>query len=392
MKILQLCSARAFGGGERHVLDLSTSLQERGHQVFVAAREGAPLWTKLHDAKFPDANLLPFAPRNAFDLRGLRSLQNFVETRGIEIVHAHVARDYLLASLLCRLRERRGQSAFLIITRHVVFPMNRAHRLLLANARRVIAVSESVRTRLLRDGIFPENKIAVIPNGIRTDIFARNDSEERASLDETTFAQASGNLSKQFSIARKFMVGTLGELSETKNQAHFVRMTIKIARARDDVNFVIGGDDHSPDQNMRATLAAMIEAAGLKDRILLAGEIKDVPDFMRALDVFVSCSRVEAFGLVMVEAMASGVAVVATKTDGACEIIRDGHTGKLVAQDDVDALAASINQLLDDERLRNRLRAAGRDEALARFDLARVVERVERIYEQARPNSECAAQ
>src|SRR5438128_5113260 len=137
MRILQVCSAREIGGGERHLVDLVNGLAKRGHEVFAALTPGSPLRKEL--SALDSSKLIELPMRNAMNLSTAMKLARFVREKKIEIVHAHVARDYPLAALVT------GRSnARLVLTRHVLFPMNRIHKLTLRRTARVIAVSEAV--------------------------------------------------------------------------------------------------------------------------------------------------------------------------------------------------------------------------------------------------------
>jgi glycosyltransferase involved in cell wall biosynthesis len=108
--------------------------------------------------------------------------------------------------------------------------------------------------------------------------------------------------------------------------------------------------------------------------------VDEVPALLSALDLFVSPSRSEPFGLSIIEAMACGVPVVATKSEGAGEILEDGVTGLLVPPGDHEALAEAICALLDDERGRARLAARALEAVRDRFSLERMVTATERLY------------
>ncbi|MCA1594526.1 MAG: glycosyltransferase [Acidobacteria bacterium] len=113
------------------------------------------------------------------------------------------------------------------------------------------------------------------------------------------------------------------------------------------------------------------------------GHREDVARILPALDVFVSASCSEAFGLAIVEAMACGLPVVATATEGARELIEDGVTGRIVPIGDASAMASAISTLLDDAQLRNSLGSQASASARLRFSLERMVIETERVYEEA---------
>ena len=124
----------------------------------------------------------------------------------------------------------------------------------------------------------------------------------------------------------------------------------------------------------------LIKELELSDHVRLVGWVDDLPQMYCALDVFVSASHTESFGLAIAEAMASGTAVVATETEGAREIIRPGETGLLVPVGDVAALATSIKELLGDEETRVRLGTAAQQDVALRFSVERMVDETENIY------------
>jgi glycosyltransferase involved in cell wall biosynthesis len=386
MRVLHISSARTFGGGERHLLDLARGLSQRGHEVFVALSADSPLHEAL--AAVTRHNVFTLSLRNALDLGSALKLSRLARALKVEIIHAHVARDYTLAAFAAR----RATAARLIITRHLLFPLSRAHRLALSNVSRVIAVSEAVARTLRAQKIFDEDKIRVITNG--TDVWrfeqARAESErahaesERAHAEsERTRAESERERDPSF---RPLRVGILGELSEVKGQEDFVRAARVVAeRFGDGVEFLIGGEDASRGGEYRARIERLVAQSGLGERVKLLGRLDgdDVMRFLTSLDLLVSASRSEAFGMALVEALACGVPVVATATEGASEIVEEGVTGSLVPLGDVRALAAAVASLLEDDERRRSLSARAREVARERFDLNSMVEATERVYAEA---------
>ncbi len=366
MRILQISSARAFGGGERHFVDLADGLARRGHEVFAALRPGSPLRKRLAAISSDRVVTLPL--RNALDLPSAFALARLAREHNIEIVHAHAARDYPLASVAARLSRAR-----LVITRHVLFPMSRAHSLLLADASRVIAVSQAVARSLLARKIFPEQKIRVVYNGIDVEGLSAVADE----LDRSAYRKRISS-----SVHARLLVGTLGELSAVKGQEDFVRASSLVAQEFDDAEFVIIGEDNSRRGDNRALLEKLISGFGLCGRVHLLGRRDDAAEILSCLDVFVAASRSEAFGLATVEAMACGAAVVATETAGAKEIVEDNLTGLLVPPRDAQAIAASVVRLLRDENLRTRLTSNARRTAKERWSLVRMLDETEALYQE----------
>jgi len=365
VKILQLSSARTFGGGERHFADLSNALAERGHDVYAALSPASPLREKL--ARLPDARIITPPLRNALDLASATRLARFIREQKIEIVHAHLARDYPLAAYAAR---RAGGVPF-ILTRHVPFAMSGLHKFTLAKVARVIAVSEGIARGLREQRIFPDDKIRVIPNGISI-----------SQLDDALKDFDRAAFRRTLATSAPLLVGTVGELSSVKGQEEFVRAAALIIKRENfaGAQFLIVGDDRSPGAKTRTLLENLIVELGLQEHVLLLSHVSELTPLLASLDLYVSASRAEAFGLAMLEALMCGVATVATATDGARELIDDGVTGKLVPLGLVDTLAHTILHLLQNEDERARFGERARKESRARFSLERMIEATEKVH------------
>src|SRR2546421_1289377 len=355
MRILQVSSARHFGGGERHFVDLTNGLAERGHELFVALVPDSPLLSSLNNLPNQNVFQLPFT--NALNIASVWSLAKFARENQIEIIHAHMGRDYPLVALTAG----HARGATLVITRHVVFPLGQIHKLTRRRIARVIAVSEAVASALRRQNIFDEKRIRVVRNGIDLGRFNFTDKNNER-------------------VGAPLRVGMLGELSPVKGQTDFVRAAALIVQENPNVQFVIAGKDNSCDGNNRRELNELIKNCGLADRVTLIESDIDVPSFLNTLDVFVSASHSEAFGLAIVEAMAAGVPVVATMTAGAAEIIEDEKTGLLAPIGEPRQLAQKINSLLNDWPKRASLANNARQMASEHFALERMIGETEAVY------------
>jgi L-malate glycosyltransferase len=370
LRILQISSAQFLGGGERYLADLSRGLVSRGHEVYAALRAHSPLVQQL--SQLPKENMTALPLRNSLDAHSARKLSAFVKQHEIEIVHAHLARDYPLAAYAAA----RNRNARLIITRHVLFPLNRLHKLTLSHVARGIAVSEAVALQLRAERIIPSERIAVVPNGIDVDRFERAITE----FNRSRFLQL-WNLP-----AEGLLVGTLGELKVLKGQEEFLHAAALVARLLPNAHFIIAGIDSSRGQQNRQSLERLTDELGLRDRVRFLDWLDDVAVLHCALDVFVSASRSESFGLAIAEAMASRTAVVATMTEGAREIIDEGRTGLLVPIGDAKSIAESVVSLLKDQAKREQLASAAAETVRIRFGLNRMIDATEAIYREALGN------
>jgi glycosyltransferase involved in cell wall biosynthesis len=364
LKILQISSAQSLGGGERHLADLANGLASRGHEVYLALRPESPLIDELK--RIPRENLTTLPLRNSLDASSARDLSKLVRRNQIQIVHAHMARDYPLASYAVR----KNHNSRLIVTRHVLFPLNRLHRLTLSRAARIIAVSQGVATQLRTEKIAPLEKISVVLNGIDVVRFA----DARAAFDRRQFLHQ-WNLPEH-----SLLVGTVGELTPLKGQSEFLKAAVEVIKQCPNTHFVIAGTDNSPGKTNGAVLEDLISRLNLTERVTIVPWLEDIAQLYSALDVFVSASHTESFGLAIAEAMASASAVVATRTEGAREIIQPGVTGLLVPIGDADELAEALLELLTDNDRRVRMGTAAQQTVSAKFKIERMIDETERIY------------
>lgn len=358
MKILQICSARYIGGGERYLADLSNSLARGGHQVFVALPPDSPLLREL--SEIPIENILIVRMRNALDVLSARRLARFVKENGIELIHAHIARDYPLAALAAQI-----SGAPLVLTRHVLFPLNRLHKFTLRNVRGVIAPSNAVADALRRQQVFHASKIVTIRHGLATERFTVRPTE-----------------SQDFP-----RIGIIGNLDPVKGQDIFVRAASMVAARNPSVRFLIIGDDRSKNSANRRAIERLISELNLSDVVELKDWTKNLSEIYSRLDILVSASRSESFGFAIVEAMLSGVPVIASATEGAKEIITSDSVGVIVPIDDAPTLAGEILNLITDEKRRRLIADAARRHAFDNFSLEKMVAQTEDFYRRILENA-----
>jgi len=351
MRVLQICSARSIGGGERHVIDLSNRMSDRGHEVFLALVPGSPLVTQLEKAVTERIVSLPL--RNALDISSAVKIARYVRSHNIQLLNAHLAKDYPITAAAARIAK-----VPFVITRHVLFPMSRLHRVLLRKASFVIAPSNAVAENLKREGIFPPEKVATIRYGLDVDRFEQSHRQSDLLL----------------------RVCAVGNLDPVKGFDVLIRAAQIVHTDNPSIRFEIIGEDRSENGENRKALEELVQQLGLVDVVRMSGWSDDVARKMTGFDLFVSSSRSESFGFVIAEAMLCGLPVIATETEGAKEIISDLPLGVLVPIDSPEPLANAINDLLNDEMKRRQLAKFGRAHIEQNFSLARMVIETEALY------------
>jgi len=366
MKILQVCSAESLGGGERHVIDLTRAMIERGHQLSVAVRRDSPLVDAL--AGYP-IHWYELGLRNALDVISAQGIANVIRKNRIDVLHAHIARDYTFCGVAARIAARLGNPVGFFITRHHFNPIksNPIYAWTIGEARALIAVSESVRENLLES--FPDfaDRVVTIPNWID--------------------AGCCGSLSREVArarlgVARRLVVGVVGQITRLKRQDLFIEAAAHLIKDRywNDAEFLIVGEAGPDDEAYLGQLRKLTESLRIGGQVRFTGHVEDLPALLAAFDIVAAPSDNEAFSLALVEAMASGCAVVATRAGGMAELVEDGITGLLTERDNVWSLIAALSRLLTDKRLREKMGSVARASVIERFDRRSVIDRIERLY------------
>lgn len=231
-------------------------------------------------------------------------------------------------------------------------------RLLACGVDGYVAVSHDISRKLVDVMGWPARKIEVIHNGVRVEATHPGDPAVRRQL--------TGDVDRP-------VVFTAARLDPQKGLDILVQAAAEVPEAR----FVVAGDGRA-----RGDLQAAIVERGLEDRVVLLGHRNDIPSLLAASDVFVLPSLYEGSSLAVLEAMAAGKAVIASRIGGTDELVVDGESGLLVAPSDPAALGAAVRRLLADAELRRQLGSAARERVQRHFLASAVAERTTRLYEE----------
>ena len=206
--------------------DLANGLASRGQEVHVALRPSSGLRPEL--TALPDSNIHPLRATGPLNLLNAFLLARLIRERGFEVIHAHIAHDYLLAAVAAGLAGR-GR---VVLTRHVLFPLSKFYRVALRRVARVIAVSGAVADQLRSESIFDAADIEVIHNGVDLARFKPN-------------AGARESVRRSFRAGPRdsYLVGMAGHRAPIKGPDEFIRAAAVLAPRRDDVTFVVAGQD-----------------------------------------------------------------------------------------------------------------------------------------------------
>jgi glycosyltransferase involved in cell wall biosynthesis len=328
------------GGQEVIVLRLSLALRKAGFIVGVTCTElEGPLADRMRDEGF-DVALVP-APGLRTNLRASALIRRFVELRP-DVVHVHSG-VWLKAARAARM----AGVPRVVHTIHGLLDHEPWHsamfkRFAARHTDMIVAVSEPLGHHLVDDVGVVAAKVQVILYGVDTTHF--QPGGDRTALRERLGLAQDGPV-----------IGHVARLAAIKNQTLLLDAFANVLRERPSAALVIVGDG---DERLR--LESRIAELGIGGAERLVGEVDDAAPIYRDFDVFALTSNNEGTSMSLLEAMASGVAVVATSVGGSPALLNHGDCGVLVPPGDIDALTGALLALVDDDVRRERLGGAGR--------------------------------
>jgi glycosyltransferase involved in cell wall biosynthesis len=307
-------------------------------------------------------------PRFLFEVvAGTRALLRIIRKKKITLVHTNT-NTIIASAIAARLA---GLPHIWSIHELVLEPAlvrSSLHFLIPRMTTKVVTVSRAVRDHMLKDA--PQ--------------YASRFEYVAGSIDVLPFLNAEGRtrLRKQWGVADdELLVGMAGRVTRWKGQSVFAEMAKSILSRHPKVKFAAVGGVFDNETAYMESFKQQVRELGIERSFIIQDFRTDMPSVFSAFDVFVLPSILpEPFGLVVIEAMASGKPVVATAPGGPSETVADGETGYLVNPGDPGAMAAAVETLLADAEKRTRMGQAGRKRACEAFSLPRYVKQFEELY------------
>jgi glycosyltransferase involved in cell wall biosynthesis len=370
LRVLVVTSSRLVWGAERSILALAPLLEARGIHLTLGSPQGGDLvetWasTGLHHVDLPlPAHQGIRAPdggrpgagallgEGGATLKGARLVARAAGP--VDVVHS----NSLWGHLDCALGGRLARRPVVLELHDLVRPGmgQQVLKAAIALSSGVIAISRAVARTAGRSDAGDGDRFRIHPGPADPELRARFGADPAAPI-----------------------VGIVGRIDPEKGVDTVVRAVAALTgdAARCQLAIVGGAGLDSGDYEGRVRAEA---SDLLGDRVRFTGPLSDMPGALRSLDVVINASAAEPFGLSLLEAQASGVAVIGTAAGGIPEFVVDGETGVLVPPGDAPALAAALARLLGDPILRERLGRQGRSEVEARYTLATRADAVAGLY------------
>jgi glycosyltransferase involved in cell wall biosynthesis len=375
VKVLHLINTLSAGGAELHLLTLCRQLKRKGADTLVAClREHVKDSRSLRlDFENEGIRVVRLEADGRYNLRFVGKLARLVKKERPAILHTHLPRADL-AGAFGRLH---SPSVLWVSSVHDIHDKSWSGRWTLPlfnfiwpHADRVVAISHAVKDWLVKERSVPEEKVTVIHYGIEPERFSQSNRDLRAT----------------WNLDGNGIVGSLGRFERRKGHDCLIQAMAATLERNPNTLLLIGG--HDP-LGYSKNLQALIDRSRLNSHVRLVGVQNDIPAFLNALDVFAFASRSEGFGQVVIEAMAAGKPVVASKMPPMTEIVRDGETGLLVNPDDPQAFANAISWLLTYREQAQQMGKRGQERVYSHFSAQRMVDETLSLYSTLLNSSRC---
>jgi len=324
IRILHTIDTTGPGGAETVFLNLVKGLNVSEYHSTVVIGGSGWVCDELKKIRIDPIFVNPFG---AFNFRYLLSLVNIVRKHNIDIIHSHLFGANLyccLAGLICRVPVVSTFHGFVDVDENSKLN-NLKLKIIARGSSKIVCVSKSLQEHFIKQHNLPLQKLIVIFNGIDTSYFKpQRDFSIRSKLHLDT---------------NDILVGAIGNLRPAKSYETLLSAARIVIDSNPRVRFVIAGDTEG---DVYGRLQKMIRELQLENHVYFLGFVTETCKLLNNLDIYVLSSVSEGFSISTIEAMACGIPVVATRSGGPEEIIKNGLTGCLVPPRDKFAMANAI--------------------------------------------------
>jgi len=356
MKILHVETGRHLYGGPQQVIYLISALAKRGHDSTLVCPPDSGIDAAARSAGIRVKNLfcagdldLPFAYR----------LTQYLQSSRPDLVHCHSRRG---ADVLGGLASSFAEVPAVVSRRVDNSEMRLLAALRYRPFRKIIAISEAIAA-VLRDHDVDDARIEVIRSAVDTERFATS-----ADCDAVR---------AEFAIPTDAcVIAAAGQLIPRKGHRYLLQAVAAIRHRYPKIRLIVFGEGYLNNQ-LRAQAASL----GLGEIVQFAGFRDHLDDFTGCLDIFAHPALAEGLGVATLKAAAAGVPVVGFDAGGLPEAVIDGVTGTLVPPEDVEQLQVALATLVEDQDLRRRMGAAGRERMQKEFSIATMADRHVELYD-----------
>ncbi|MFH1957479.1 MAG: glycosyltransferase family 4 protein [bacterium] len=346
MKVFHIDSEKTFRGGQQQVLYLLEGLRKYGVENILICPGASPLFQRCSGVKKESAAMI-----SEFDIFSAIKTAKLINAEKPDILHCHSAHA-LSVGVMARFFSK--QKPKIIASRRVDFRIKSRRKYLSAD--KIITVSKAIKKILVKNGI-PEGRIEVVYSGVELK------------------SREADCLKKEFNLSEKdFIVGNVAALTHQKDHKTLLKAVSLLVRNNENLKFFIIGEGV-----LHNGLAKLSKELGISENVIFTGFRNDVANFYSLFGIFVSSSAWEGLGTSILDAMLSGVPVVATAVGGIPEIIEDGVDGFLVPHLNPLKMSEKIDALIKNAALREKFSQNGIRKAM-KFSVEKMVSGSFEVY------------
>ncbi len=363
MPVVHVVQNLAIGGLERVVLNLAAHVhRERFPSAIVCLGPGGPL---VEQARAAGVGVSVLDQRAGFRPGTVLGLARAFRAQRVGIVHCHNAAPLVYGAAAARI-----SGTAVVYTAHGMKTSGARQPVCLARLGLVdefVTVSDDARRIAIESAGAAPERVQRIWNGVDSVAYRRADDETRARVRRSLGLPADA-----------FVFTMVARLSAAKDHANLIRAFAAVSARDPRADLVVVGDGE-----LRADVEKLVNELGLADRIRLLGSRTDVADLLGAFDCFVLSSCTEGLAMTLLEAMAAGLPVVATRVGGNAEVVVDGETGLLVPARDTARLFEAMHWMLAHAGAAPTMGARGRERVLSHFSIEAMVAAYQDTYRRA---------
>lgn len=379
--IVFLHSSSELYGSDRSLLNLVRNLDKDKFNITVILPDDGPLVDKINSFDNVEViiNELAVLRRKNLSLSGMskyfielmrsiKFINNLIKEKSIDIVYTNTSVIFVggISAKICKVKSV-WHIREIIKSKYERFIVSKIVNIF---SDYIIANSKATAEAISKN----KDKVKVVYNAI--DIEKNSDLK---GIDEF-YKEVAATIVRS---NEKIKIGMAGRINRWKGQKLFVDMAKLVSEENDNVEFLIAGDVYKGEDYILDNLKGYILESGVKDKIGLLGQVDNMSNFYKKLDIFVLPSiQPEPFGLVVIEAMNNKLPVVATNHGGPVEIIDNNIDGFLVDYKDAREMAQVVNKLIKDKELRNYISANAEKKVKKKFNVSRYVDEISYILEE----------
>ena len=364
LKVLHIISKLPIGGVENQLLLVLKNYDREKFQPFVCSlSEKGEIGQEIEKIGIKVFALNKL--KHTFDYSIIKDICDIIKRERIQIVRTHQYH----ANFYGRIAAKKSKVPCIVASVHNVYTRDKKlhrriiNRFLARFTDKIIAVSEEVKMDILKYDRISEDKVQVIYNGV--DLNAFNESFDKE--------QIKSKLGINPNVP---VIGTVGRLTEQKGHIYLLQAILKLKHKFPDIKVLIVGDGPLMDE-----LKSYTSSSGLSNNVIFTGFRRDIPALLSIMDIFVFPSLWEGLPNALIEAMASGKAIIASNLPQIKEVLVSDGLGILVPPKDSDSISQSINFLLKNEKIVKKMGNLAKNMACTRFNIENTVKIYEKMFE-----------